>query len=261
MIKHIALTLTILLAPTIGHAACPAAPVGSNQDRVIQMVAGGDNLTQMGSQQVTDATEEGAVVYDSALNTLVVCDGTNWITLGGGGLRTDCAVGSHLEWDGAEWSCAFTGPPTNCPNVGNICSDGTVYAGISPDGGVRMYTTPTVPPGLQWGSMGTNRSVFDLLGEQNTEFLAQFGAAAHPAAHYCYSLWALGRKDWYLPSRDEGDILRANSAAIGNYPANNFFWTSSQRDINTARGYQIPPGSSNFSNKDGPWSIRCIRKD
>lgn len=83
MIRHTFLVLGMLLVPSLVFSACPAAPVGSNQDRVIQMVAGGDNVTQMGSQQGTNATEEGAVVYDDTQNTLVVCDGTNWVTLGG----------------------------------------------------------------------------------------------------------------------------------------------------------------------------------
>jgi len=71
--------------PALANAACPAAPVGSTEDRVIQMVAGGDNATQMGSDANIDATEEGAIVYDATNNTIAVCDGTNWVTLGGGG--------------------------------------------------------------------------------------------------------------------------------------------------------------------------------
>lgn len=84
MIKNFCFAITLFLVPTLAQAACPAAPVGSSDDRVIQMVAGGDNATQMGSDSNVDATEEGAVVYDAANDILVVCDGTNWVPLGGG---------------------------------------------------------------------------------------------------------------------------------------------------------------------------------
>ena len=77
--------IALVLMPSLAKAACPAAPVGSAQDRVIQMVAGGDNQTQMGSDAVVNATEEGAIVYDATNKAIAVCDGTNWVHSGGGG--------------------------------------------------------------------------------------------------------------------------------------------------------------------------------
>ena len=70
--------------PALANAACPAAPVGSSEDRVIQMVAGADGVTQMAKESVLDATEEGAIVYDATNNTIAVCDGTDWVPLSGG---------------------------------------------------------------------------------------------------------------------------------------------------------------------------------
>lgn len=91
--KLFTLSIAIFLMSSATQAACPAAPVGSNQDRVIQMVAGGDGLTKMAKEEVTDATEEGAIVYDAIRNTIAVCDGTNWIALSGGTIDAETLDG------------------------------------------------------------------------------------------------------------------------------------------------------------------------
>ena len=107
--------------------------------------------------------------------------------------------------------------PDENPTPGTICQNGSIYAGVSPDGNVPLYTTPADAPGaLEWGSFGTTRGTTSTTaGETNTETLAAFGASAHPAAHYCDSLSAHGSDDWYLPAKDELAVLYTNNAAIG----------------------------------------------
>lgn len=54
------------------------------------------------------------------------------------------------------WNVSTVGDCTASPPAGTFCADGTVYVGISPDGGTKMYTTPC-PHGQTWS--GTARAI------------------------------------------------------------------------------------------------------
>ena len=276
--KHFVLLAALVVLPSTGWAACPAAPVGSNQDRVIQMVAGVDGQAQMAREEITDATEEGAIVYDNTLKTLVVCDGTNWVALSGSGsLRGDCGVTSRLEWDGTEWQCTVgLDACLGTPAPGAVCADGTVYAGISPDGIVPMYTTPIdAPSTMSWNNgaqtwtdtpvvncTGTQTSC--RTGEANTTILAGLSDAASPhvAARYCNNLTAHGFTDWYLPAQEELSELYDNRTAIGNFTTN-LYWSSSEANgtnDNFARRISFADGTIGTPRKHFAYQVRCVRK-
>ena len=76
------------------YAACPAAPVGTPNDPVLQLRLNGDGKAGNGPANYFDATEEGAVVWDDANNAVTYCDGTNWVTLDGGGAT---AAGANTQ--------------------------------------------------------------------------------------------------------------------------------------------------------------------
>ena len=114
--KNFILLATMLTIPSVAWAACPAAPVGSTDDRVIQMVAGVDGLTQMGSDANVDATEEGAIVYDGTNDILVVCDGTNWVPLGG-----SSGGGGGIQSGQSNTETLGTG----CTNIGDLARTST----------------------------------------------------------------------------------------------------------------------------------------
>ena len=62
------------------------------------------------------------MIYNTDYQVPQYCDGTNWVVMAGGG-----------------GPCGPSAGPINCPNIGDECDDGTVYAGdIS---GVKLYTT------------------------------------------------------------------------------------------------------------------------
>lgn len=103
-------------------AACPAAPVGDAGDRVIQFVQNGDGVTGIGATNTIDATEEGAVVYDATNDTLAVCDGTNWVELGGGGSLPACNVDEYLRMTATGWQCDTGYPPAGTDSTPNAFS-------------------------------------------------------------------------------------------------------------------------------------------
>ena len=111
---RIAVIATLLLFVSMPvYAACPAAPVGNVGDRVIQMVQGGDSSAAIGPTNVVDATEEGAMVYDATNDTIVVCDGTNWVSLEDTLTSLSCSNGEVAIWNntGSIWECGAPSIP------------------------------------------------------------------------------------------------------------------------------------------------------
>lgn len=61
------------------HAACGPAPVTTADEPVLQLKLNADGKAAWGATNTFDATEEGALVWDSASKSIAYCDGTNWI--------------------------------------------------------------------------------------------------------------------------------------------------------------------------------------
>lgn len=172
-------------------------------------------------------------------------------------------------------ACAVTSP-----TVGTACGDGTIYAGLTPDGNVKMYTTPCDAgmTGTQGTCTGT-RSTYkwsagfeytyvtnQSTGRVNTKALhALTGDSYGPysAADYCYSLNAYGYTDWYLPAVGEFTVLNTNQSAIGGFLASGNYQTSSEVTGNGTSNnnylYQINVGSSQYNSKNYVINIRCVR--
>ena len=177
--------------------------------------------------------------------------------------------------------------PSSCPNAGDECTDGTFYAGLSPDGNVKMYATPCdrgqtwngtvctgTSTGLPWNN-GTVGNYTDFAassptdGDANTTALLTFdsdsvtgGVQAHQAAAYCDSLSANGHDDWYLPSRDELHLFYNGGTPIANVlGASTYYWSSSQWGGNTTAGMEsFSPLDQSSGGKAGAYKIRCVRK-
>ena len=172
----------------------------------------------------------------------------------------------------------------DCPNIGNVCADGTVYAGLSPDGNVRMYTEArTTNNNTPWSTGNGNPPVMAVLtgmnntitGAVNTAQLSlggpwqdsdsgMPGIQPHDAANYCTDLTSNGHTDWYLPALDELHVLSANQVAIGNFAADEY-WASNEDPTcptDCALAIAFPAGTTtSFRNKYDYRSLRCVRKD
>lgn len=152
----------------------------------------------------------------------------------------------------------YVGPADECarasPTVGAVCADGSVYAGLSPDGNVPMFTT-RCDVGLRWtGSVCSttgvpggesetmvwapaSTDVSGLTNENNSigspfssvastptvRVTGKANSAAIRAAHTsalsyaagaCEEMSQHGRTDWYLPSVKEMEVIWNNRVAI-----------------------------------------------
>lgn len=177
-----------------------------------------------------------------------------------------------------------TALPQGCPNIGDMCDDGSIYTGLSPDGDVAMFTTTSdSPTAMPWNDGSTNYSDMAMAnctdappgtaascrtGAENTHFLVMAGSEGDfpfEAAEYCYQLQAHGASDWYLPAQDELDVLSTNKE-VGNLNGtfhnggSDYHWSSSEVGSFAARYTRF--FSSSFQNglKTSNAYARCVRK-
>jgi hypothetical protein len=119
--------------------------------------------------------------------------------------------------------------------IGSKLPDGSIYAGVSPDTGKPMYTTPK-----DSGLCGAWRK-----------------AMKHAAG-----LDAHGHKDWRVPTQAELHVLFTNRAAIGNFDTSTtggWYWSSSRVNFFYAWTQGFSGGYRYYDSRNGHSSLRCVR--
>ena len=174
-----------------------------------------------------------------------------------GTLPAGVTVGAMLYWNGSEWIEVAVPPKTSdvtlrlcagVPTWANQCPKTVVsvsFGDIGPAGGKIFYVAPdhsfaleaapdnqnVSPWGQGWGCTNTivgttNTSIGT--GAANTASILANGCAGPGSAVALAKAYTLnGYSDWYLPSRDELEVLRDNKALVGNW-FNCFYYSSSE---------------------------------
>ncbi len=164
----------------------------------------------------------------------------------------------------------------DCPAIGDTCNDGTIYAGLSPDENLPMYSTPADAPGTySWNDGNTDYTTTGATdnddGDGNTSIIIATdsnsvdpGTQQHNAAQYCSDLNAHGYTDWYLPSRSESGILGEMIVIKDGNPSSTIgLWGSDELSQNNAfLRYINTDGSLSTGNnaKSENRIVRCVRK-
>jgi len=79
------------------------------------------------------------------------------------------------------------------------------------------------------------------------------------AARICNDLVSGGYSDWYLPSKDELNMLYLNRIAIGGFTIN-YYWSSSEYDNNLAWVQFFFNGDQSFNFfKNSSTYVRAVR--
>jgi hypothetical protein len=107
---------------------------------------------------------------------------------------------------------------------------------------------------------GTNTGIGT--GKRNTEIVAEWGGAA---AQRCATLSTGGYRDWFLPSKDELDLMYKNLKAkgLGGF-SGDWYWSSSESNLNYALSQRFSDGGQNDKDpssglKAGMGSVRAVR--
>lgn len=109
-------------------------------------------------------------------------------------------------------------------------------------------------PGSRW-NCGRHRQA------EHIDIVAALGAGSIYAAQLCDGLTVGGFSDWFLPSKDELNLMYTNlhSRGLGGFQPNDY-WSSSETDANDARTQYFKDGSQSIANyKYNTFRVRAVR--
>lgn len=197
------------------------------------------------------AHPEGTIIYNDDENVMQGCAAGQWHAFGPPG-------------SGA------TGP-SGCDNIGDQCSggdyDGLYYIGSV--GGNDIYAAASDESGTyEYGGYGTdlngdNSSVAPELdddGLANTNWLLTSGEGDHEAAQACRDKGA----DWYLPARDElnlmWEMVDTHGVSAGLNTGGGLYWSSTEHDDGYAWIQRFSDGNQASTHKLSSFLVRCVRR-
>ncbi len=97
-------------------------------------------------------------------------------------------------------------------------------------------------------------------GSNNTDEILSECADRPIAASIARDYDGGGYDDWFLPSKDELDILYQNRGAIGNFnTGGDYYWSSSEYASNNSWSQRFSDGTQNYNNKHTTNRVRAVR--
>ena len=148
------------------------------------------------------------------------------------------------------------------PAVGDSYAGGKVaFFNSSTD--YMVAATSDQSTGTDWGCSGTTISGADGTavgtGAQNTIDIVTDCTTAGIAAKICSDLDEGGYTDWWLPSKDELNILYTNRTAIGGFSDLNY-WSSTEFSSTNAWKHFFSNGDQAATSKTNTiYYVRCVR--
>jgi hypothetical protein len=288
----------------LGTDAAPSLTTGSNNIiigyNVDTSAFGASNELNIGNTIYADLSTDkvgiGVVSPASALDVnggvKVGNDAAACVAGKAGTLRY---TGGTPKWeycDGSAWSpfeqAAASGcaGPADCPTIGNVCTDGSVFAGCVPSSSNTPFFVTRCDYGQTWGGAScggtttqkkwsasgvvtpTTTNVTSYTdGAGNTATLITLdsdsgtaGTQLHDAAQACSDLSIHGKTDWYLPAAGESIVMWINKTAIGNFTTSKH-WTSTEYSNANGVNHDYTAGTGDLTGgaKTTSREIRCAR--
>ena len=193
-----------------------------------------------------------------------------------------CDAGSNDEFgplvDGKSYKLGDPGPEGGI--IFYVSQQGFTVEMVNPsDNYIAYYLEAALEDtfGLSWAGVegnlvpGLSETVVDETdwalgrGRKNTAIIIAYGQSptppqdpfSTPAAKYCAEYGS--SNDWFLPSRNELNLLYTNKDAAGIIDMNSMYWSSSQSSNNSAWDQDFSNGDWNTTAKASPANVRAIR--
>ena len=161
-----------------------------------------------------------------------------------------------------------TSTTINQPTAPVVTTNRTYNIGdVGPAGGIIFYDRGFVADGWRyleaapagtdfptmWGMRGRDVTGTDRVigsGRRNTQLIVERlnqSGEANRAAQVCLNMDINGYKDWFLPSRDELDLLYQNlhRKRLGGFNSSGVYWSSTQSGENTTNALRFSDGAWN----------------
>jgi hypothetical protein len=95
-------------------------------------------------------------------------------------------------------------------------------------------------------------------GAQNTLAIVNMLGSGNYAASICDQLQLNGYSDWFLPSKEELNLLYQQKNLVGGFTTN-YYWSSTEHSISEAWYLYFPYGPQFYTKKDSLAAVRAIR--
>jgi hypothetical protein len=227
---------------------------------------------------------ERGIVYSTSPNPII---GTNKIVIGNGigAFDTISDLGyqyAHLLNSNTTYYVrAYAITENNISAYGNEVSFTTLSVGQNgPGGGIVFFNKGNTNGGwqylesatsdqstsTQWGCFGTSIPGTQRIvgsGEANTNLIVAGCSDASFASKLCDNLILGGQSDWFLPSRDELNLMYKNMHlnSQGNFNTSTSYWSSSEYDYASAWNFPFYVGVANYDGnaKSNSYYVRAVR--
>jgi hypothetical protein len=189
------------------------------------------------------------------------------VKLSNGGSLFEDSIGVYTVETGIDITNNVISTSGACGlSIGDTCQGGIIFY-LDDSGCHGLVAKATDELGFyKWYSIKFNTWTFESRifdGAQNTKksiALDSNNSSTCPAASICENLISGGYTDWYLPSKDELDMMYVNLHVqnLGGF-ATYYYWSSSEIDNDYAWFQNFLNGIQNFTNEAKFFYVRAVR--
>ena len=212
------------------------------------------SLSNGGSVTLTDNVDDADADATNELQTLSVSAAGDTLYLQNGGFVIIPGIS------------AANAPPLA---IGDSYQGGIIFY-LDGSGGGLIAAPTDQSSGAEWGCDGTIISGADGTaigtGAQNTIDIEAGCSTAGTAADICANLVLSGYTDWFLPSKDELNLMyqnigQGNALGLGNVGgfAGAYYWSSTEYNTTNAYYFYFYNGYAYYSSKNSTYSVRAVR--